>query len=130
MAVLTKTEAGERAAGLAEDALAALAAEEWGAALEYFDAARGQVAAINAAPEYSIITGAPQEIDRRFSSSLTFGLEILGHFSGREVWGIKDVAEKLNASRSTTHRYMTTLVLLGQLEQTVGRKYRRPEIEE
>jgi DNA-binding IclR family transcriptional regulator len=38
--------------------------------------------------------------------------------------GIADMAEELDLGRSTTHRYATTLVTLGYLEQTPSRKYR------
>jgi IclR family transcriptional regulator, pca regulon regulatory protein len=38
--------------------------------------------------------------------------------------GIADIAEELGMSRSTTHRYLTTLVALGYMEQDRSRKYR------
>ena len=38
--------------------------------------------------------------------------------------GIADIAERLGMSRSTTHRYVTTLVALGYLVQGAKRKYR------
>jgi IclR family pca regulon transcriptional regulator len=38
--------------------------------------------------------------------------------------GVADVADDLGMSRSTTHRYMTTLLVLGYLEQDASRKYR------
>ncbi len=40
------------------------------------------------------------------------------------VRGIADMAEELDLGRSTTHRYATTLVTLGYLEQAPSRKYR------
>jgi IclR family transcriptional regulator, KDG regulon repressor len=40
------------------------------------------------------------------------------------VRGIADMAEELDLGRSTTHRYATTLVTLGYLEQGPSRKYR------
>lgn len=68
--------------------------------------------------------------DPRYSSSLEQGLQILGLFTeDKAVWGVKEVAESLKASRSTTHRYMVTLVGLGQLEQTANRKYRRVSLD-
>jgi IclR family transcriptional regulator, pca regulon regulatory protein len=61
----------------------------------------------------------------RYSQSLERGLAILVCFSGeRPVWGISDLADELGMSRSTTHRYVTTLVALGYLEQGDRRKYR------
>ncbi len=38
--------------------------------------------------------------------------------------GIADIADELEMSRSTTHRYVITLVALGYLEQGASRKYR------
>jgi IclR family pca regulon transcriptional regulator len=40
------------------------------------------------------------------------------------VLGIADIADELEMSRSTTHRYVITLVALGYLEQGASRKYR------
>jgi DNA-binding IclR family transcriptional regulator len=52
-------------------------------------------------------------------------LGILGCFVARgPVLGLAEVADELEMSRSTTHRYLTTLVALGFMEQTTGRKYR------
>jgi IclR family transcriptional regulator, pca regulon regulatory protein len=61
----------------------------------------------------------------RYSQSLERGLAILGCFtSERPVLGIADIAQELGMSRSTTHRYVTTLLALGYLEQGRSRKYR------
>jgi IclR family pca regulon transcriptional regulator len=62
----------------------------------------------------------------RYSQSLERGLAILGCFTPkRQVLGIADIADELGMSRSTTHRYVITLVALGYLEQQLpGRKYR------
>ncbi len=50
---------------------------------------------------------------------------ILGCFVARgPVLGIAEIADELEMSRSTTHRYLSTLVALGFMEQTRGRKYR------
>ena len=38
--------------------------------------------------------------------------------------GIASIADELGMSRSTTHRYVVTLVALGFLEQGASRKYR------
>lgn len=60
----------------------------------------------------------------RFSSSLVAGLAMLTCFSpNHPVRGIADMAEELDLGRSTTHRYATTLVMLGYLEQGPKRKY-------
>jgi IclR family pca regulon transcriptional regulator len=61
----------------------------------------------------------------RYSQSLERGLAILGCFtSEKPVLGIADIADELGMSRSTTHRYVTTLLALGYLEQGRSRKYR------
>lgn len=61
----------------------------------------------------------------RYSQSLGRSLAILGCFTPqRSVLGIAEIADDLGMSRSTTHRYVITLVALGYLEQNVSRKYR------
>jgi IclR family transcriptional regulator, pca regulon regulatory protein len=61
----------------------------------------------------------------RYSQSLARGLAILRCFTPtRPVLGIADIADELSMSRSTTHRYVITLVALGYLEQGASRKYR------
>ena len=61
----------------------------------------------------------------RYSQSLERGLAILGCFTpARPILGIADIADELGMSRSTTHRYVITLVALGYLEQGASRKYR------
>jgi IclR family transcriptional regulator, pca regulon regulatory protein len=67
----------------------------------------------------------PDLREPRYSQSLERGLAILGCFSAdRPVLGIADIADDLGMSRSTTHRYVITLVALGYLEQGTSRKYR------
>jgi IclR family transcriptional regulator, pca regulon regulatory protein len=61
----------------------------------------------------------------RYSSSLQAGLAILNCFSAQQpVLGIAKLADELHMSRSTTHRYASTLVALGYLEQDHARRYR------
>jgi IclR family pca regulon transcriptional regulator len=72
-------------------------------------------------PAWSI----PSLREPRYSQSLERGLAILGCFTAkRPVMGIADIADELGMSRSTTHRYVITLVALGYLEQGASRKYR------
>jgi IclR family pca regulon transcriptional regulator len=53
------------------------------------------------------------------------GLAILRSFTAERTWmGIAELADMLEMSRPTTHRYATTLVVLGYLEQGPRRKYR------
>jgi DNA-binding IclR family transcriptional regulator len=61
----------------------------------------------------------------RYSSSLVAGLQMLRCFTPEHpIRGIADMAEELDLGRSTTHRYASTLVILGYLEQGPSRKYR------
>ncbi len=72
-------------------------------------------------PAWSI----PSLREPRYSQSLERGLAILGCSTpDRPVLGIADIADELGMSRSTTHRYVITLVALGYLEQGASRKYR------
>jgi IclR family transcriptional regulator, pca regulon regulatory protein len=67
----------------------------------------------------------PSLREPRYSQSLERGLAILGCFTPEKpVLGIADIADSLGMSRSTTHRYVITLVALGYLEQGASRKYR------
>jgi IclR family pca regulon transcriptional regulator len=61
----------------------------------------------------------------RYSQSLERGLAILRNFTPEHpALGIADIADELGMSRSTTHRYVITLLALGYLEQDASRKYR------
>jgi IclR family pca regulon transcriptional regulator len=61
----------------------------------------------------------------KYSRSLEFGLAIIGCFTvEKRVLGIAELADLVNLSRSTTHRYAMTLVELGCLEQDRKRRYR------
>jgi IclR family transcriptional regulator, pca regulon regulatory protein len=61
----------------------------------------------------------------RYSQSLERGLAILACYTSEQpILGIADLADELSMSRSTTHRYVITLVALGYLEQCSSRKYR------
>jgi len=76
------------------------------------------------APDEGPAWSIPSLREPRFSQSLERGLAILGCFTPeRPVLGIADIADELGMSRSTTHRYVITLVALGYLE-------RRPYLQE
>lgn len=64
--------------------------------------------------------------DPRYSQSLERGLAILGCYSlETPILGIAQLADRLRTSRSTTHRYVITLVELGYLERVKpSRQYR------
>jgi Fic family protein len=68
----------------------------------------------------------PRLKDRRFSSSLIQGILVLTCFErdGGDL-GNADVAAIIGMSLSTTHRYISTLLMLGLLERDAGtRRYR------
>lgn len=61
----------------------------------------------------------------RHSKPLVVGLTVLEGFNREHPErGISQIAEDLGISRSTTHRYATTLATLGFLEQAGSRQYR------
>jgi IclR family transcriptional regulator, pca regulon regulatory protein len=64
--------------------------------------------------------------DPAYSQSLERGLAILSSFtSGRRLLGVTELGRELRLNRSTAHRYISTLALLGYLEQDpVSKKYR------
>jgi IclR family pca regulon transcriptional regulator len=64
--------------------------------------------------------------DGNYSQSLQRGLAILSSFqSGRPLLGVSELGRDIGLSRSTTHRYVATLVALGYLQQDPAtRKYR------
>jgi IclR family pca regulon transcriptional regulator len=67
----------------------------------------------------------PTSHEGRYSQSLERGLAILRAFSPERPWlGIAEIADALEMSRPTTHRYASTLVALDFLEQGPRRKYR------
>lgn len=130
MALMTRGEAATQVSAVCTDALRAIAEGDYMLARDFLTVALGQTAAIVATP---LKRRKVVEIGKspRTSSSLVIGVGILECFDGSAMLGVADVADKLEVSRSTVHRYMTTLVLLGYLEQPAGakRKYRRPQIE-
>jgi IclR family transcriptional regulator, pca regulon regulatory protein len=67
----------------------------------------------------------PTPHEGRYSQSLERGLAILLAFTPERPWmGIAEIAEELEMSRPTAHRYASTLVALDYLEQGPRRKYR------
>lgn len=60
----------------------------------------------------------------RYSRSLEFALAIVTCFTAeKQILGIAELADLVEVSRSTTHRYAQTLVELGCLEQDGKRRY-------
>jgi DNA-binding MarR family transcriptional regulator len=77
----------------------------------------------NLASRYEALSDSP-----RLSRSLLLGLLVLASFpdDGASL-AVTDVAERLGMSPSTTHRYMTTLLAVGLLEQdSRSRRYSVP----
>ena len=68
--------------------------------------------------------------DPRFSRSLARGLSLLLCFKAEGEWrGVVEMAEELEMSPSTAHRYILTLLQLGLLERSPEtRKYRLPTL--
>jgi hypothetical protein len=68
--------------------------------------------------------------DRRLSRSLLRGLAVLACFDPEnEALGLMEIAERLQISASTIHRYVITLVAVGLLEQSPKtRKYSLPSV--
>ena len=61
----------------------------------------------------------------RTSRSLIYGLELLRQFTAEQPErGISELARELNVSRPTAHRYASTCLELGYLEQVRTRRYR------
>jgi IclR family pca regulon transcriptional regulator len=60
------------------------------------------------------------------SQSLERGLAVLSTFrSGRPLLGVSEIGREIGLGRSTTHRYVATLTMLGYLQQDAStRKYR------
>jgi IclR family transcriptional regulator, pca regulon regulatory protein len=66
-----------------------------------------------------------QTAEPRRSRSLEYGVAILESFrADRPALRISELADIVGISRSTSHRYASTLVELGQLEQDSKRRYR------
>jgi IclR family transcriptional regulator, pca regulon regulatory protein len=67
-----------------------------------------------------------RDIEAGFSQSLERGLEILASFTPTQPsLGVSELARAVGLSRSTTHRYMSTLARLGYLQQDeASRRYR------
>jgi DNA-binding IclR family transcriptional regulator len=64
-------------------------------------------------------------VNSRTSRSLVYGLSLLRQFTAEEpVRGIAELAQALNVSRPTAHRYASTCLELGYLEQAPRRRYR------
>ena len=78
-----------------------------------------------AKPERDRVSPAATLATPRYSQSLERGLAILACFTPEQPsMRLADIADGLGLSRSTPHRYLTTLVALGYLEQGQSRRYR------
>lgn len=86
---------------------------------------RGMAQSGDLAARYAALSDSP-----RLSRSLLLGLLVLATFpADGSSLAVTDVAGKLGMSPSTTHRYMTTLLAVGLLEQDPRtRRYRLPAV--
>ncbi len=86
---------------------------------------RGMAQSGDLAARYAALSESP-----RLSRSLLLGLLVLATFpADGSSLAVTDVAGKLGMSPSTTHRYMTTLLAVGLLEQDPRtRRYRLPAV--
>lgn len=67
----------------------------------------------------------PAVVNARMSRSLVYGLALLRLFDAEHpVRGISEMAELMGVSRPTAHRYASTCLELGYLEQAPMRRYR------
>jgi DNA-binding IclR family transcriptional regulator len=77
------------------------------------------------APDTSSVADTTAIAGKRTSRSLVYGLTLLRQFTAEQpVRGIAELAEVLNVSRPTAHRYASTCLELGYLEQAPLRRYR------
>lgn len=119
-------EAAARIAGICEDATVEALGQRWPAVEQLLREGTETAARMTSKRVMVSKVTALKNREPRYSQSLERGLTILALFtSDRPLWGIADIAAATKFERSTTHRYATTLVALGQLEQTAGRKYKR-----
>ena len=72
------------------------------------------------------VAGSARERTAGFSQSLERGLSVLDAFTGiSATLGIAEIAREVGLTKSTTHRYVTTLTALGYLHQDPeNRRYR------
>jgi Fic family protein len=123
---MSRRQAREHIRRCCDDARVETADDRWEtAALLLRDAA--DTARAQAGTAIDLQTLPPAANDARFSTSLERGLRILAMFNDHPIWRLADIADTLGLSRSTAHRYLASLVAMGQLERTGARLYRRAE---
>lgn len=122
---MTKAQATEKIVEACEDAIAEARAGRWRGVRQLLDAAV-QTAAVVGGKRVPVNAPPPRPgRSPRRSSSLELGIAVLALFTSEDpIWGVSEASDALGMARSTAHRYLVTLVSLGQLEQTAHRKYR------
>jgi AraC-like DNA-binding protein len=126
--MVSEQHARERIQQLCADAEIELADERWEtASLLLADAADTAKAQLATPVRLRTVEAMPRT--HRYSTSLERGLRVLAMFNDRPIWRLADLADTLGYSRSTLHRYLISLVAMGQLEQTSGRLYRRADVD-
>ena len=113
-----------------EDAISEASLRRWSSVRQLLRAADAAVMNINGNKVELAKLPKTHKADLRHSASLERGLFILSLFTeDKKIWGVKEVADATEGARGTCHRYLQTLVGLGQLEQTANRKYRRVSLD-
>lgn len=120
-------QAAERIATACQDAAVEAKSRRWKNAEDLLrDATNVAASMTSTRVEIARVTPGKNPGSSRYSGSTERCLVILALFTDkRPIWGIAEIAEQTGQPRSTVHRYAQTLVALGQLEQTAGRKYKR-----
>lgn len=118
--------AAERIATACEDANREAAGCRWEAAEDLLREATNLAAGMRSTRVEITKVTPLKSTGPRYSQSAERCLTILALFTAkRPIWGVKEMAQATGGSPGTTHRYASTLVALGQLEQVAGRRYKR-----
>lgn len=126
MTRMSKTELKKAIPKILDEAATEAEHGNWDNTLSIMRRAEGEIV-LNTDKQVTVQAGGKVKRTAGISQSMVTGFEILGVFTPKvTLLGISDIADALGISRSTTHRYVTTLVMLGQLTQEPAtRKYRR-----
>lgn len=127
---MTQQLAQEKIIQACEDAISEARQERWLSVRQLLRSADEMVSGADGSKIQLAKIVKKRDADPRYSSSLEMGLNILALFDGdNNIWGVKEVSDALSVPRSSIHRYLKTLMGLGQLEQTANRKYRRASVD-
>jgi response regulator of citrate/malate metabolism len=129
---MSKTRDAEKIAAVVEMGMTELSAKRFENAGKQFELAGSMCSVASQGTLKLAKMPAPKkgavQRDPRYSSSLEIGMRVLACFSEKQpMWGIAELSDAVGVSRSTVHRYCSTLVKLGQITQegVAARKYVR-----